>query len=98
MLPVLLKNSTMENKANSDFSTVTETPEYRASQEQIQRLYNRYKFASEYCNKNDVLEMACGAGLGIGYIARVAKNVVGADIDDNNLDCAIKTYANRHNI
>ncbi len=88
----------MESKTNNDFSTVTETPESRASQEQIQRLYNRYKFASEYCNKKDVLEVACGAGLGIGYIARFAKKVVGGDIDDNNLDCAVKTYANRYNI
>lgn len=81
-----------------DFTTVTETPLYRASVEQLRRLYTRYRFASQYCAGKDVLEAACGAGLGLGYLACVAAGVVGGDIDGNNLDFARSTYRGRNNI
>ncbi|MCE5310601.1 MAG: class I SAM-dependent methyltransferase [Acidobacteriales bacterium] len=40
-----------------------------------------------------VLEVACGAGLGLGYVARDASYVVGGDIDELNLTTARATNA-----
>lgn len=82
----------------NDYTTITETPSNKASQEQIARLYTRYKFASEFCKDKDVLEIACGAGVGLGYLANYARKVVGCDIDDGNLSVALKTYSGHQNI
>lgn len=69
----------------SEYVTVTELPGISAHKEQIERLFQRYRFASEYCKDKDVLEVACGGGIGLGYLARIAKKVVGGDIDENIL-------------
>ena len=82
----------------ADYTTVTELPGQRASREQLERLYHRYKFASTFCKEKDVLEVACGAGQGLGYLEKVAKKVVGGDIDENNLRFAISHYKDRQNI
>lgn len=82
----------------AEFLTVTETPGNRASQEQIERLYHRYHFAASLCRDKDVLEAACGAGLGLGYLARVARKVVGGDIDEQVLSFAERQYRGRPNI
>ena len=89
----------INSRANSlNYTTVTEIPNVRASGEQMGRLYSRYRFASEYCDNRDVLEVACGAGIGLGYLAKTARRVVGGDIDKNNLSFALDTYAGRNNI
>lgn len=88
----------MQNNKKYEYGDVTEIPDTKASLEQLQRLFTRYRFASEFCKDKDVLEVACGAGIGLGYLARFAKRVVGGDIDENNLRFAIKTYAGRNNI
>lgn len=80
------------------YSTVTELPANRASGEQVRRLYTRYRFASAYCSDKDVLEAACGAGLGLGYLANTARRVVGGDIDEENLRYAAETYGDRSNV
>ncbi|MFC2040952.1 class I SAM-dependent methyltransferase [Chloroflexota bacterium] len=82
----------------SDYTTITETPGIKASKEQLARFYQRYHFARQLCVGKDVLEVACGAGQGLGYIAKVAKKVVGGDIDKNNLKFAQQQYAERGNI
>lgn len=87
-----------DEKIKYDYTTVTEIPDTKGSREQIVRLYTRYKFASEFCKDRDVLEVACGAGIGLGYLAIFATRVVGGDIDENNLRFAIKTYVGRNNI
>lgn len=69
----------------SDYSIVTEYPGLRASSEQLARLYQRYRFASEYSAGKDVLEAACGCGLGLGYLSHSATRIIGGDIDMKNL-------------
>lgn len=82
----------------TDYTTVTETPGIKASKEQVARLYQRYHFALQFCQDKEVLEVACGAGQGLGYIAKVAKRVVGGDIDENNLRFAHERYEGRDDI
>ena len=75
-----------------DYSFITESPGSKATQEQIERLYQRYHFARQFAGEKDVLEAACGSGIGLGYLAKVARKVVGGDIDENNLALARKYY------
>ncbi len=46
----------------------------------------------------DVLEIGCGAGLGLGYLAKFAKKVVGGDIEEKNISIAKQYYKYRPNI
>lgn len=80
------------------YSTVTELPGQKASQEQLERLFQRYHFAYQFCAGKDVLEVACGGGQGLGYLAKAAKRVVGGDIDKDNLTFARKHYTCRNGI
>lgn len=80
------------------YSTVTELPGQRASREQLERLFQRYHFAYQFCADKDVLEAACGAGQGLGYLAKTAKRVVGGDIDEDNLAFTRKYYAHRNDV
>ena len=45
-----------------DYSLVTELSGSYVSQEHIDRICNRYYWASKYCHNKDVLEVACGTG------------------------------------
>lgn len=80
------------------YKAVTEIPEGKASQEQLERLYARYKFAGEFCNQRNILEVACGSGIGLGYLANNANKVVGGDIDEELLAIPKRTYHERRNI
>jgi len=64
----------------------------------VARLYQRYHFAREFSVDKDVLEIGCGAGLGLGYLAKVAKKVVGGDIEEKNIFLAKQYYNGRPNI
>jgi SAM-dependent methyltransferase len=80
------------------YITVTEIPGAKASKEQLERLYQRYHFAYQFCRDKDVLEVGCGAGQGLGYLAKTAKKVVGGDIDENNLSFARNQYKDKDGI
>lgn len=86
------------NLKQADYTTVTEIPGEKASKEQLKRLYQRYNFARQFCRDKDVLEIACGSGQGLGYLAKRAKRVVGGDIDENNLRFARDYYRDRKGI
>ena len=43
-------------------------------------IYTRYAFAASFCRDHHVLEVGCGVGQGLGYLARVAAHVVGGDL------------------
>ncbi|HEV2175942.1 MAG TPA: class I SAM-dependent methyltransferase [Terriglobia bacterium] len=68
-----------------DYSIITELPGGRASREQISRLYHRYRTAASYAAGKDVLEVGCGAGQGLGYMAAKARRVVGGDSTESSL-------------
>ncbi len=82
----------------TDFTTVTESPDARATAEQMSILYTRYHLARCYARDEDVLEVACGVGVGLGYLASVARYVVGSDIDEKNCRLAASIYRGRPNI
>jgi len=81
-----------------DFSTVTEQPGQGATRLQLSMLSTRYAWAAGYASGKDVAEIACGAGLGLGWIARTARSVEAGDLNDANCRAATETYAGRENI
>lgn len=81
-----------------DFSTITEAPWTRATAEQLEMMQTRYELASRHAREKDVLEVGCGAGVGLGLISRVARSTVGGDIDLHNCAVARETYRNRRNV
>jgi len=82
-------------KSRSDYSTVTETPGTRVTSEAFKMLHSRYAYAAEFCQGKDVLEVACGAGQGLGYLARRTRHIVGGDYTHALLDLAHQHYRGR---
>jgi ubiquinone/menaquinone biosynthesis C-methylase UbiE len=79
----------------SGFSTVTEIPGTGATQEQIAMLRTRYDLAARLAEGKEVLEVACGTGPGLGYMARRALRVVGGDYDEDLIQQARDHYRDR---
>ena len=58
-------------------------------------LYTRYRFAADYCLGKAVLEVACGAGQGLGYLGKTANRVIGGDYTEGLLKSAQRYYRGR---
>lgn len=78
-----------------DFRDVTELGGDEVTPEQVERLCHRYYWASQYCHNKDVLEVACGTGQGLGYLAKRAKTLQAGDYSQEILDIAKSYYGDR---
>ena len=67
----------------------------KVTREQIQRMLTRYLFAAHYCEGNDVLEVACGSGQGLGLLASKANMLIGADYSNFLINKASQHYHKR---
>jgi SAM-dependent methyltransferase len=76
----------------SQFVSVTEIEGQRISAEQLFRTCHRYHWAARQCAGKDVLEVACGAGQGLGLLRAAARSVAAGDISPEVLEAARKTY------
>jgi len=70
-------------------------PGDKRTKEQLQMICCRYYIASQYVRGKQVLEVGCSTGLGLGYLGRRAKNVIGGDYSEDNLRCAHQHYRGR---
>lgn len=57
---------------------------------------HRYALSLEFAKGKSVLDIACGEGYGSALLARVAKSVVGVDIDPTTLNYARQRYYNNN--
>jgi lipopolysaccharide/colanic/teichoic acid biosynthesis glycosyltransferase/ubiquinone/menaquinone biosynthesis C-methylase UbiE len=84
------------DRANSDerqgYETVTELPGVGATNEQLAMLYTRYGWAGQFALGKDVLEIACGSGIGLGHLAHHARRVVGGEYDPKLAEIARQQY------
>jgi len=78
-----------------DYSNVTEAPGTLVTREAIDMLVARYSWAAATSADRDVLEVACGAGQGLGVLARTARRVVGGDYTQSLLGGAHAQYGAR---
>ena len=85
----------MAKRESSDFQVVTEIPGDPVSQIQIDRLLSRYLWAAEYCQGLDVVEVACGAGPGLGLLERASHSIEGGDLCEPILAQAKMHYGER---
>jgi len=60
---------------------ITEVPGQLATQEQLAMLVTRYVFAKSFSRDRVVVEVACGGGQGLRFVAGVASFCVGGDLD-----------------
>jgi len=79
----------------TDFTTVTELTGDEVPIEQVERLAHRYYWAGEHCRGRDVLEVACGAGQGLGYLASLSKSMRAGDITQSLVASARAHYGRR---
>lgn len=79
----------------SDYVSVTEIAGDEVTQEQIDRLCNRYYWAEQYCAGKDVVEAACGTGQGLGYLAGIARSFEAGDYSNEILSIARQHYGER---
>ena len=80
------------------FSSVTEQPWQGATRTQMSMLRTRYGWAAEHAEGKDVLEVACGTGLGLGWLAKRARHVEAGDIELDHCRIAGETYRGQANI
>lgn len=87
-------SSTAFTPEPADYASVTEQPGLAVTPEQLSMIYTRYHMAAGFSEGKDLLEVACGPGIGLGYLARKAKKVVGGDIDERLVTQAQELYKN----
>jgi SAM-dependent methyltransferase len=85
----------MPGRITDDFSAVTEQPGAGATREQLARMYQRYRTVADNAAGKRVLEVGCGAGQGLGYVARQARTIVGGDYTASLLGLARAEYGGR---
>lgn len=69
----------MIDNSKAHFLEVTELSGEEISREQLERLCHRYYWAAEFCSGRDVLEVACGSGPGLNYLAGIARTLKAGD-------------------
>jgi ubiquinone/menaquinone biosynthesis C-methylase UbiE len=87
-----------EMKKVVDYSLITESPGLQVTAEQLARLYHRYRFVKDYGVGKDILEAACGSGIGLGFLAQSAMHMVGGDINKANVAVAKQLYRHHDRI
>lgn len=81
-----------------DYQTITELPGMWALPEGLDMMLTRYSLARRMSKGKEVLEVACGSGIGLDYVAMSAKRVVGVDVDENNIALAKRIYGDRFDV
>lgn len=83
---------------NVNFLNVTELAGDSVSRAQLSRFYQRYGWAGTFCEGKDVLEVACGTGPGLGYLASKSKSFAAGDLAEDVLNIAKSNYGNKINL
>lgn len=78
-----------------DYANVTELPGMAVTPLVLEMARTRYHAAASRAPGRDVLELASGPGIGLTWIAKEGRRVVGADISAPLLDEAHRTHEGR---
>jgi ubiquinone/menaquinone biosynthesis C-methylase UbiE len=76
----------MENCLTDSYYTITEIAGDLVSQEQVERLTHRYLWAGTYAANKDVVEVGCGTGPGLTYLASIARSLEAGDYSQQMVD------------
>jgi ubiquinone/menaquinone biosynthesis C-methylase UbiE len=83
------------NKEMIDFQEVTETSNSFVSEEQIDRMENRYNWAASLCKSKDIIEVACGTGQGLSILYPIASSIKACDISEKMIAIAKENYPSK---
>ncbi len=64
---------------SDQYYEITEITGDLVSREQVERMTHRYVWAGGYCGGKDVLEVGCGTGPGLSYLAGLARSLAAGD-------------------
>lgn len=78
-----------------NFTAITELPHSLLHEEQWTRILQRYHLGARLAHGKDVLEVACGAGIGLGLLRRHARSLIGCDYTGQVLALAKQHYGRR---
>jgi ubiquinone/menaquinone biosynthesis C-methylase UbiE/ribosomal protein S18 acetylase RimI-like enzyme len=78
-----------------NFASVTEVSDEPVSRVQLERMIQRYKWAMTQCKGKVVVDVACGAGPGLGLFGKVAAKVIAGDIDYSLVANCKRHYGDR---
>ena len=78
-----------------DYTAVTELPGSKLTPEQHERIYQRYHLAKQYAAGKRVLEVACGAGIGLSHLAMDALAAFAGDYTEHVVQIAHTHYGER---
>lgn len=81
-----------------DYLSVSEITDDEVSQEQIQRMVNRYAWAAAYCENKDAIEVACGSGQGLGILLQFASTLQATDYSQAMVGLCNDHYQDRVHI
>lgn len=84
--------SYVSSSRTTDYTGVTETPGTLVSRDAASMALSRYELVRQLAAGRRVLEVACGSGQGLRYVARTAAWIVGGDIT-----AGLLARAQRHN-
>ncbi|MCL4300775.1 MAG: methyltransferase domain-containing protein [Anaerolineae bacterium] len=70
----------------------TELPYRKVNLDTLQVIAHRYYWASQFLSGKKVLEVGCGPGFGLGYLAQHAGCIIGGDITKDSLKLARNHY------
>ena len=84
-----------ESTVGGDFISVTEIAGDEVTQEQVDRLCNRYYWAGQFCAAKDVIEVACGTGQGLGYLEKMSNSFEAGDYSPEIIAIARRHYGDR---
>jgi ubiquinone/menaquinone biosynthesis C-methylase UbiE len=79
----------------TDYRSVTELPGFGVTKEQLSMAVTRYNLAADLANGKRILELGCGAGIGLGLMKEKALSVTGGDVDPSQVELGIKHYQGR---
>lgn len=85
----------MSKTTGTEYVEVTERPGDPASDEQLHRMQHRYQWAAGFGTGKDILEIACGAGQGLGLLSAAARSLVAGDVSRPLLRLARGHYHSR---
>lgn len=75
------------------FVVCTELAGEEVSLEQVERMARRYYWAGGFCAGQDVVEIACGTGQGLGYLRSLCRSLRAGDISPEMVRRAKEIYA-----
>ena len=79
----------------SSYISETELPGRYIDVDTLKIIAHRYSWASSLIRDKEVLEVGCGPGLGLGWLSRHAKRVIGGDVTEESIALAKTHYARR---